>query len=198
MGGGSTKSVSPVHLVDGYSWVLRRGGKRKLFSVVTGKRNMSKVSPGLGWYQHGTPWWLGGADCSRPNPWARGGHLTIPPSQLTAWLLVKCLCPVNLAGGHGYSPGLWWEQLINCKIWKAVVENDIVVMLSNSHRWSTVRYPGGDQFILSYFHEIGVWQQWGRWITSQLTLAGSGKLRVWERWSWCVFADCWGCIVIFS
>ena len=28
-------------------------GQRKLFSVVTGKRNMSKVSAGLGWYQHG-------------------------------------------------------------------------------------------------------------------------------------------------
>ena len=27
--------------------------QRKLFSVVTRKRNMSKVSPGLGWYQHG-------------------------------------------------------------------------------------------------------------------------------------------------
>ena len=30
-----------------------RGGQRKLFSVVTGKRNMSKVSPGLGCYQQG-------------------------------------------------------------------------------------------------------------------------------------------------
>ena len=28
-------------------------GQRKLFSVVTGKRNMSKVSPGLGCYQQG-------------------------------------------------------------------------------------------------------------------------------------------------
>ena len=26
-------------------------GQRKLFSVVTGNRNMSNVSPGLGWYQ---------------------------------------------------------------------------------------------------------------------------------------------------
>ena len=27
-------------------------GQRKLFSVVTGKRNMSKVSPRLGWWVH--------------------------------------------------------------------------------------------------------------------------------------------------
>ena len=27
-------------------------GQRKLFSVVAGKRNMSKVSPRLGWCQH--------------------------------------------------------------------------------------------------------------------------------------------------
>ena len=27
-------------------------GQRKLFSVVTGKRNTSKVSPRLGWWQH--------------------------------------------------------------------------------------------------------------------------------------------------
>ena len=27
-------------------------GQRKLFSVVNGKRNMSKVSPRLGWCQH--------------------------------------------------------------------------------------------------------------------------------------------------
>ena len=27
-------------------------------------------------------------------------------------------------------------------------------------------------------------------VTSQLALAEWGKLRVWERWSWCVLADC--------
>ena len=48
MGGNSTRSGCPVHLVDGYGWMSGRGGQRKLFSVVTGKRNMSKVSPGLG------------------------------------------------------------------------------------------------------------------------------------------------------
>ena len=35
-------------------------------------------------------------------------------------------------------------------------------MTSNSHRWSSIRYPGGDQFVLSYCHETGVWQRWGR------------------------------------
>ena len=34
--------------------VLGVVGQRKLFSVVTGKRNMSKVSPGLGWCQSST------------------------------------------------------------------------------------------------------------------------------------------------
>ena len=31
-----------------------------------------------------------------------------------------------------------------------------------------------------------MWQRWGTGVTSQLALAGCGKLRVWEQWSWCV------------
>ena len=31
--------------------VLVGVGQRKLFRIITGKRSMSKVSPGLGWYQ---------------------------------------------------------------------------------------------------------------------------------------------------
>ena len=41
MGGNSTKSVDMAEC-----WGVV--GQRKLFSVVTGKRNMSKVSAGLG------------------------------------------------------------------------------------------------------------------------------------------------------
>ena len=39
---------------DGMDATQCRGvvAQRKLFGVVTGKRNVSKVSPGLGWYQY--------------------------------------------------------------------------------------------------------------------------------------------------
>ena len=44
-------SVQPTSWMDATQC---RGlvAQRKLFGVVTGKRNVSKVSPGLGWYQY--------------------------------------------------------------------------------------------------------------------------------------------------
>ena len=48
MGDNSSKSVSPVLLVDSTAECWGVVGQRKMFCAVTGKRNMSKVSPGLG------------------------------------------------------------------------------------------------------------------------------------------------------
>ena len=49
MGGGSTNGIYPVHLSDGCGLVSERVGQRKLLDVVSGKRKVSKVSPGMGW-----------------------------------------------------------------------------------------------------------------------------------------------------
>ena len=51
MGGGSINGICPVHLLDGCGLVSDVVGQRKLLDVVSGKRNVSKVSPGIGWWQ---------------------------------------------------------------------------------------------------------------------------------------------------
>ena len=85
---------------------------------------------------------------------------------------------------------------MNCKIWNAPVVDGIVVMTFNSNRWSPGSTPRVDQFIISYCHEIGMWQWWGREVTITLTLAKWGMLRVCEWWGCWEYANggagvCW-------
>ena len=47
--GGSTNGIYPVHLLDGCSLVLGRGRAEKIVGCGVWKKNVSKVSPGMGW-----------------------------------------------------------------------------------------------------------------------------------------------------
>ena len=49
---------------------------------------------------------------------------------------------------------------MNCKISNAPVDDAIVVMMSNSTAEALLWYPMGDQSILSYCHEIDVWERY--------------------------------------
>ena len=52
MVGNFIKRVFPVHLVDRYSYMLVCGGTEKKSCAATGKKNMSKVSPRLGYWEY--------------------------------------------------------------------------------------------------------------------------------------------------
>ena len=52
MGNSSTNGIYSVHLLDGYGLVSERGRSEKIVRCgVSGKRIVSKVSPGMSWYQ---------------------------------------------------------------------------------------------------------------------------------------------------
>ena len=88
-------------------------GQRKLFSVVAGKRNVFKVSPGLGWYQHGKSGichtTVNDSMVVRTCRWLTAKSWSVRGSSYHSAFIVSCL-PVSQTCLFCQPSGLIWLQ----------------------------------------------------------------------------------------
>ena len=117
-------------------------GQRKLLDVVSGKRNVSKVSPGMGWQQYDGFGIL--------NTGVHGSMV------------------VNTASPHHCSPGSNpWRSLTN--------------YIFSQRNWRV-------EAMRSRITSLVM-------VTSACSCVERERLRVREKWNWCVLADCAGWVV---